>query len=201
MSAARGGSAALSLLVCAALGGVGCDDPYRTGPAAPARATQRPVPPARPPSEQLADAPASGELPGRVPSALLDEPRDFPEAGRTPAETLHLAARLYGNWTSADAAAQLERLARLCVGQARAELDQAAAQAGADPQQRQARSRASVEAVDVDGTNARRTALVVTRQRVRAPDLPDRGWSYQVTTAQIERRGPKWVIAQWLPQP
>lgn len=200
MSAARHKPIVLALLACAALGGIGCDDPYRSETAGPAPGGQRSGP-AVPRPERLPDPPGSGELPGRVPSALLDEPGDFPEAGRTPAETLRLAARLYGNWTSVTAADRLERLARLCVGQARAELDQAAAQAEVDPQQRHARARASVEAVDVDGIGARLAALVVTRQRVRAPGLPDQGWRYQVTTAQVERRGPKWVIAQWLVQP
>jgi hypothetical protein len=201
MSAAGHRTAAIVLLASTVFAATGCDDPYRTEPAAPGTAAREPAPAVASPLQQRSDPPASGELPGRVPRGLLDEPHAFPEAGHTPAETLRLAARLYGNWNSANAAHQLERLAGLCVGQARAELDLAAAQAGADPQQRQARSRASVEAVEVDGTSARREALVVTRQRIQAADLPAQGWRYQVTTAQIERRGPKWVISKWLAQP
>jgi hypothetical protein len=190
----------LAVLV-AALTVAGCapDDPYqqeRTQPSStpPARVSEgRHVP--------LPDPPADGELPGRVTAELVAEPTRFPEAGHTPQGTLALAARLYGNWSSTTARSQLRRIAALSVGQARAELRQAAAQAGADPQQRRARSRASVEALDVDGSGPRRTALIVTRERLHARDLPDQGWRYQVTTAQLERRGARWVISQWLAQP
>jgi hypothetical protein len=185
----------------AALAAAGCapDDPYQQD-----RAQRSSAPP-----ENLSEGrhaplprpPADGELPGRVPAELVDVPTRFPEAGQTPQATLALAARLYGNWSSTTARSQLRRIAALSVGQAHAELRQAAAQAGADPQQRRARSRASVEAVDVDGSGPRRTALIVTRERLRAPDLPDQGWRYQVTTAQVERRGARWVISQWLAQP
>jgi hypothetical protein len=202
MNPSRLRNAALVLLVGAGgLAAVGCEDPYQSDPAAAPEHPAQPSAPAAPGSGDLPAPPESGELPGQAPSALLDEPSEFPEAGRTPERTLRLAARLYGNWTSASAGRQLERIAGLCVGQARAELRQAAAQAATDPQHRDVRARASVEAVAVDGSGAPRRALVVTRQRVRAPDLPDQGWRYQVTTAQVQRRGAKWVISKWSAQP
>lgn len=146
-------------------------------------------------------APESGELPGRAPSALLDEPSRFPEAGQTPQVTLALAAQLYGNWTSTTAAGQLRRIAALSVGQAHAELRQAAAQAVLDHQQRGVRSRATVEAISVRGNGPRRRGLVVTREQIVAPDLPSEGWRYRVTIAALERRLNGWVIARWTPQP
>ena len=108
---------------------------------------------------------------------------------------------MFGNWTSATAPARLRRIAALSVGQAHAELSQAAAQALIDGQQGGARSRATVEAARVRGTGERRVALVVTRERVAAPDLPSAGWRYRVTTATLERRPDGWVISRWAPQP
>jgi hypothetical protein len=117
----------------AALAAAGCapDDPYQQD-----RAQRSSAPP-----ENLSEGrhaplprpPADGELPGRVPAELVDVPTRFPEAGQTPQATLALAARLYGNWSSTTARSQLRRIAALSVGQAHAELRQAAAQAGADP--------------------------------------------------------------------
>lgn len=190
----------------------GCEDPYQQD--APSRdqgghrpATERsgPVPdlPSAdgPDKAELPDRPASGELPGEVPPELLDEPTRFPEARETPEQTLALAARLYGNWTSATAAQRFRAMAVLSVGQARAELRQAAAQSGTDPQQQGLRSRASVETIDVDGTGNQLRALIVTRQKVDGPGLPLAGWRYQVTIAALEQRAAKWVISRWAPQP
>jgi hypothetical protein len=151
--------------------------------------------------EREGGAPESGELPGRAPSAVLDEPDRFPEAGQKPQVTLALAARLYGNWTSTTAAGQLRRMAALSVGQAHAELRQAAAQAAVDRQQRGARSRATVEAISVRGDGPRRRGLVVTREQIVAFDLPSEGWRYRVTIAVLERRPDGWVISRWTPQP
>jgi hypothetical protein len=185
----------------AALAAAGCapDDPYqqdRTQPrsAAPenlSEGTHAPLP----------EPPADGELPGRVPAELVDEPTRFPEAGHTPTATLQLAARLYGNWTSATVGERLRRIAALSVGQAHAELRQAAAQAGIDRQQRGARARGAVEALDVRDDGSRRRALIVTRELLRAPGLPAEGWRYRVTLATVERRADRWVISKWEPQP
>ena len=72
MSAARQGTAALALLGCAALTVVGCDDPYRSDPDPPEAGGQQSRA-ASPRPQALPAPPASGELPGRVPGALLDE--------------------------------------------------------------------------------------------------------------------------------
>jgi hypothetical protein len=114
---------------------------------------------------------------------------------------LERAALLYSNWTSATAAARLREMAALSVGQAHAELRKAAAQALTDRQQRGVRSEATVEATSARGGAQRRAGLVVTRERVTAPDLPPVGWRYRVTTATLERRADGWVISQWAPQP
>lgn len=177
--------------------GSGCapEDPYTSDrPDAPAQHQ-------RAETHEPAVPPESGELSGRAPRELLDEPTQFPEAGETPQATLALAARLYGNWTSTTASRQLTRIAALAVGQARAELRQAAAQSTIDHQQRAARSRATVEAINVRGRGRRRQGLVVTRERVRGPDLPFEGWRYRVTLAAIERRANSWVVSRWMPQP
>jgi hypothetical protein len=181
---------------------VGCGprDPYTAErPSAPPerRSLHPPAQPQPPPTAP----PESGELPGRAPRELFDEPTEFPEAGQTPRATLGLAARLYGNWTSATASRRLRRIAALSVGQAHAELRQAAAQAGVDRQQRGVRSSATVEAISVRGRGARRRALVVTRERIVAPDLPVEGRRYRVTVALLERRADGWVISRWAPQP
>jgi hypothetical protein len=145
--------------------------------------------------------PGTGELPGHAPRRLLDQRARFRRAGQTPEATLERAALLYGNWTSASAAARLRQMAALTVGQAHAELSQAAAQAQVDRQQSGARSRATVAAISVGGRGQRRTALVVARERVEAPDLPFSGWRYRVSTAVLERRSAGWVISRWAPQP
>lgn len=145
--------------------------------------------------------PRDGELSGRVPPELADEPLRFAEAGETPRAMLALAARLYGNWTSTTAASRLVRLAGVSVGQARAELRQAAAQAQVDRQQQGARSRASVQATHIQGKATRRQGLVVTKELVRAPGLPAQGWRYRVTLATVDRRPQGWVLSRWEPQP
>jgi hypothetical protein len=92
-------------------------------------------------------------------------------------------------------------MAALCVGQARAELRQLATEATVDGQQQRARSSARVETTSVHGHGSWRRALVVTRERVVAPDLPAQGWRYRVTLASLERRPQGWVISRWAPQP
>jgi hypothetical protein len=189
-----------ALLAAALLVGCGPRDPYAAErpSASQERRTLQPTARPQPPTTT---PPESGELPGRAPRELLDEPTKFPEAGQTPRATLELAARLYGNWTSATAGRRLRRIAALSVGQAHAELRQAAAQAGVDRQQRDARSSATVEAISVRGRGARRRALVVTRERIVAPDLPVEDRRYRVTVALLERRADGWVISRWAPQP
>jgi hypothetical protein len=192
-------SSAAALLAATALAGCGPEDPYTTNDPNPSGTGQ---------SVQAQTSPRAGgrpseagELAGRAPRALLHEPTEFPEAGEIPRATLALAARLYGNWTSASAARRLRRMAALSVGQAHAELRQAAAQSSVDRQQRGARSRATVQAISVRGQGPRRRALVVTRERIIAPDLPPEGWRYRVTAAELERRPDGWVISRWAPQP
>ena len=145
--------------------------------------------------------PKTGELPGHAPRELLDQRARFPRAGQTPEATLERAALLYGNWTSASVASRLRQMAALTIGQAHAELSQAAAQALTDRQQSGVHSSATVEATSVQDAGQRRVALVVTRERITAPDLPHAGWRYQVTTAALERRADGWVIFRWTPQP
>jgi hypothetical protein len=188
-----------TVLAALALAGCAPDDPYQQEPAQP-----QPGPPGRARERTrapLPDAPADGELPGRIPAEFVDEPTRFPEAGQTPQATLQLAARLYGNWSSANARARLRRIAALSVGQAHAELRQAAAQAQVDRQQQGARARASVEAIDIHDQGARRRGLIVTRERLRARDLPAQGWRYHVTLATVDQRPDGWVISRWEPQP
>jgi hypothetical protein len=188
-----------SLLGVLAFAGCAPDDPYQQEraqpqPAPPRSARQRtPAPLPRPP--------ADGELPGRVPVELVDEPKRFPEAGQTPQATLLLAARLYGNWSSATAPRRLRRIAALSIGQAHAELRQAATQAAVDRQQQGVRARASVETIDIPGQGPRRRALIVTRERLRARDLPAQDWRYRVTLATVDQHPDGWVISRWEPQP
>jgi hypothetical protein len=136
-----------------------------------------------------------------VPVELVDEPTRFREAGQTPKATLLLAARLYGNWSSATAHSRLRRIAALSIGQAHAELRQAAAQAAVDRQQQGARARASVETIDIHGQGPRRRALIVTRERLRARDLPAQSWRYRVALATVHHLPDGWVISKWEPQP
>jgi hypothetical protein len=189
-----------ALLAALLLVGCGPQDPYTSErpTASPEQGSFHPTAQPEPPPTA---APQSGELPGRAPRELLDEPTEVPEAGGTPQATLELAAGLYGNWTSATAGRRVRRIAALSVGQAYAELRQAAAQAGVDRQQRGARSSATVEAISVRGRGPRRWALVVTRERIVAPDLPAEGWRYRVTVALLKRRADGWVISRWAPQP
>ena len=197
------------LLAVAALV-AGCADPYQQKRPVRDEAADRPVGqrqpapapnPSTPAKPRLPDPPASGELPGQVPAELADEPTRFPEAGQRPQQTLALGARLYGNWTSANAAERFRAIAALSVGQARAELRQAAAQSATDPQQQGLRSQASIEAIKIDGAGRERRALIATRQKVVGPGLPAAGWRYQVTTVRLQQRAGKWVIARWTPQP
>jgi hypothetical protein len=175
-------------------------DPYSEEEATSAPRTQPDAAPNGPAAIRR-KASGTGELPGHAPRQLLDQRARFPRAGQTPEATLERAALLYGNWTSASAAARLRQMAALTIGQAHAELSQAAAQAQVDRQQSGARSRATVAAISVSGRGQRRTALMVTRERVEAPDLPSSGWRYRVSTAALERRPDGWVISRWAPQP
>lgn len=192
-------------LLALLLATVGCapEDPYnddrgrardeaQTAPAAATRASDPDLP---------SEPPASGELPGRVPRELMAEPTRFPNAPDTPNATLELAARLYGNWTSTSASERLRRVAALSVGQAHAELRQAATQVRLDRQQQGARSRANVETISVRGHGRRRRALVVTRELVRARELSAAGWRYRVTLATVDWHPDGWVLSRWAPQP
>jgi hypothetical protein len=184
--------------------GCGLHDPYaeqdaRTTGERPAREAQTTVAA----QGRSVPSPKGGELPGTVPARLRQrEPVAFPEAGTRPEETLALAARLYGNWTSATAPDRFRRIVAISVGDARAELRQTAASAGGDKQQTRAmmRSRSALEALVVRGRGEARTVLVVTRERVDGAGLPEQSERYRVTVARVERRGRKWVISGWTPQ-
>jgi hypothetical protein len=178
---------------------VGCApaDPYTDTTSEPAASGALAGPNAS--RARLAEPP--GELPGHAPATLTAERGGYPGAQPTASGTLRLAARLYGNWSSATAAARLTRMATLATGQARLEFHQAAVQARSDGQQQGVRVRASVEAIQVQGARLRRRGLVVTRERMRAPELPSEGWRYRVTLATVSQRPEGWVLSRWRPQP
>ena len=187
--------AAALVVLAVALAGCGISDPYDRG----AKRT-----PADRPAQQLPKADPDGTLPGTVPEELRErEPRSFPTAGTAPEPTLRRAAELYGNWTSETAPRVFDRIVALSVGDARAELRNIAAQARSDVQQTAAgtRSSATVEAVSVTGTGDRRRGLIVTRAHVSGREIGDQSAQYQVTIAYVERRGDRWLISDWRPQP
>ncbi len=142
-----------------------------------------------------------GELPGVVPARLREAaPDEFPEAATDPRQTLELAGQLQINWTSATAARQFERMAALSVGEARAQLRLIAATTRADRQQQGARSTGRVVAIDIAGGVSRRSAVVVTRERVTSDGLPVSEPVYRVTAATVERRSDRWVLSRWAPR-
>jgi hypothetical protein len=165
-------------------------DPYADGPGR--KSTSSP-----PTAHRL----PPGELPGTVPADRRDEPRRFPQAASTPTRAVENAVDLYGNWNSNTVRAHLTRLASVSVGTARAQMRQAAAQAGPTGQLGEVRSRARLAGIDVAGADGQRTAVVVTHERVTGDGLPDEGWRYRVTLARLKRRAEGWVISRWSVQP
>lgn len=185
-----------AVAAAAVLSGCGISDPYNDDQHSSERA-ERPAP-------KLPRSDPDGYLRGTVPPDLREqEPASFPSAGTTPERTLARAAELYGNWTSATAPQVFDEIVALSVGDARAQLRDVASQARTDVQQTAAgtTSTATVEAVVVRASGDRRKGLVVTRARVSGRNLGDQGARYYVTTAVLERREDRWVIAEWAPQP
>jgi hypothetical protein len=174
-----------AVVLLAVLAGCAPDDPYADDHER-ASASPAPAQPHLPP----------GELAGTVPRGLQSDPGSFPQASSSPTGTIRHAAELYGNWTSRTVRARLARMAAVSVGTARAQLRQAAAEAARGMQGNGIRSQARLAAVVVDGVGDARSAIVVTRERVTGPDVPDAGWRYRVTLARLTRRHDKWVIAR-----
>jgi hypothetical protein len=185
-----------AVVAAATLAGCGISDPYNDD-SGQSKRVDRSAP-------ELPKADPDGYLPGTIPEELREpEPKSFPGAGTTPERTLERAAELYGNWTSETAPEVFDEIVALSVGDARAQLRSIASQARTDIQQTAAgtTSTATVEAVEVRGEGDRRKGLAVTRARVRGENLSEQGAQYYVTTAVLERRGDRWVIAEWTPQP
>ena len=137
-----------------------------------------------------------GELPGRIPSVAPP-----PSSGaHSPQALLARASGLYGHWTSGTAPAQMRRLAKLSVGQPRAEFLQLAAQTRADPQAKNVRSRSQPLSIMVHGRGTRRAAEIVTRDSITGPGITDSP-SVRVVLATVVRHTNGWAIARWAPQP
>ncbi len=130
-------------------------------------------------------------------------PTENAPGAATPAQALTHFATSYINWDASDVKAQLAKLARQSVGQARSAMQLAAAQVGSDPELQQdgVANSGTVEAVSrVAGGEY----VVVTRERTTAADsdaYQGLGASWHLTIATVRRaaRG-AWIVSGWQPQ-
>lgn len=147
-----------------------------------------------PPADREAvEAPTPDSSPGAPPDEVVLT---------TPQGTLRYAASLAGNWEGGGAVRAFSRLATLSTGEARAEFSQLASEArlGVEQALGYSSSRATVEAVSLEGTGGFREAIVVTKQRIASEQIAHLPPEYVVTLATVTRWGKGWAISSWEPQ-
>lgn len=183
------------LAVCAGgCAGFGSAPPRATAPRPAARAhTPAPLDPA------IARANRTHEYPSPAPR----RPRAFPGFA-APALAVRAFAIGYINWTAATVTGRMRGLATLSVGQARAEVLQAASATAHDYELLRGgvANTGTVEAVAPLPGGAGRFA-VVTRERTTASGTGAyRGLapSWHVAIATVQRAGAGWVVSGWQPE-
>jgi len=178
----------------AALLAGGCRDPYGAEPA-----TQDGERPSRPPA---ATRLPEGELPGRVPAR--EQRRRVQQAQGRPAHSRRAAARAfavdYTNWTGATVGRRFRTLARRAVGQARQDMQQAAASAGRDPQlaDTSVANRGRVEGVVPQPDD---WLLVVCREQTAPGQTDSAPPRYRVYRAHTTARAGGFVVDRWRVEP
>lgn len=185
-------SAVAAAAVILALSGCDALEPHASRSAARVSAAARGT------AEQLAQAARTHELPTPAP------PQHARGAG-SPVQAVGTFARIYINWTAQSVAGQMAELARASVGQARSEMELAAAQTARDPQLRAAgiANRGMVESVaPLAGTPDR--YVVVTLESTSATDTSAyqglaAAWHVTVATV-IEQSPGRWVVSNWQPE-
>jgi hypothetical protein len=152
-----------------------------------------------PTSSAVARAQATHEYPGPAP------PRQSAPGSASAALAVAAFATAYTNWNARTVAADMAALARRSVGQARSEMELAAAQTGSDYELQRGgiANRGTVEAVSrLSGPGNR--YVVVTRERTSATATD----AYQglqpawhVAVATVARIGPgRWAVSGWQPE-
>jgi hypothetical protein len=150
-------------------------------------------------SSAVARAQTTHEYPGPAP------PRQSAAGSASPAAAVAAFANAYINWNAETVAADMQTLAGQSVGQARSEMELAAAQTGSDYELRRGgiANSGTVEAVAaLGGTGGR--YVVVTRERTTATATS----AYQglrpawhVALASVARVGPgRWAVSGWQPE-
>lgn len=125
-----------------------------------------------------------------------------------PAQAVTAFARRYINWTAADLAVTMTRLARSSVGQARSEMALAGAEARADTTltQGQIANRGSVEAVSRLSGSRNRYVVVTLESTTSGVSSAYRGLApaWHVTLATVTELGPaaqrRWAVSGWQPE-
>jgi hypothetical protein len=190
-------SAALLLLLAVLGAGCGVGNPYTES------------------TERTAGSEASAGRP-RLPRPAADGEQSIPPttaqqrpgwprevAPGTPEEVARQVATLAGNWSNKTAPRTFAELAGVSVGDARTEFEQVAATAQTDVQETLGydKSSATVVGVIVKGRGAVRHAIVVARQRISSPEIPDLPSEYKVTLVTLRSFPGGWAVSSWAPQP
>ena len=188
-----------AILAAAVLAGCGISDPYAGKPTSTSTsistATSTPA---------TTNADPSPERGGTIPpAARAAQARLATAAGRpTPQAALERYARLYVNWTAATIEPIQQQLAKLSLGQARAEALQAAASYARDQTLAQSRVANSGRLIAVTPSldAGGQWVIVTSEQTTGAGDYSGLPPTLHVIYAQVTRAQAGWVVSEWAPQ-
>lgn len=139
----------------------------------------------------------------RDPGVLPPAPRPAVAIGSaTP--TARAFAQRWVNWDWRSASSQQHALAVLATGRLAADLRANAASARIDASLARDKPsvRGTVAIVDLSARGPRAAGLVVTRERSYTAGRPDLGGEhYRVYAITLTRRGARWEVSAWQPQP
>lgn len=184
----------IAVLAGLALGLAGCQDPYQ-------REQNRPSAEHSAHRVQGRTAPGDVHRAGAPAPPVPAEPVPPGSAERT---VLAAFARTWSNWDWRSVAAQQRALARLAAGSLAVQLRAGARATAADESLARDRPGASgsVVAIDLRPTRPGAAGVVVTREQTYTDGHADLGGRrYRVYLVTVERRGDRWRITRWDPQP
>jgi hypothetical protein len=182
-------------LIDAGLGGCASLGPPPPGQDRPAPSPTRSSPSRSP----LAVAQATHEYPSPRP------PRQFAPGSRGAAEAVSQFAGAYINWDAGSVSADMQALARQSVGQARSEMELAAAQTGSDYElQRGGIANSGTVEVVAPLPGQPGSYVVVTRERTTATATTayqglQPAWHVAIATVLQVTPG-RWAVSAWQPQ-
>lgn len=164
----------------------GCADPYTDG--ASARAGASSVPRSRTTTPR---------------QTQIEPPRSSATLGPSPTRTIAAFATIYTNWTAANVAARLTRLAGKATGEAAAEMSRAAQESRGDYELHRSGvfNRGSVQTV-APRPGHRNEYVVVTLEATGARSKQYAGLkpAFHVTLARVAPTATGWTVSSWRPQ-